>query len=154
LQLTQLFLNISRPTARANYWNTFAGNIFLILFSGCILLAACFFPVDRLPLGFCVFLNLTGFPCPTCGFTRAFCAFANGNWGEGIYLCPLAFVIFVLVALVFLYNAIVIVASLFGLRILPEKILQLSSKKIVFLAVVFSLLLLANWIYRLIMGFR
>jgi len=149
-----LFLNISRPAERANYWNTFAGNIFIFLFSGGILLAARFFPIDRFPLGFCVFLRLTGFPCPTCGFTRAFCDFANGNWTEGIYLCPFALVVFVLVALVFLYNAVVIAASLFGLRILSGKIMQLSSEKMAFLAVVFFLLLIANWIYRLIIGFR
>lgn len=147
-----LFVNIDRPVERANYWNTFAGNIFLILSSGCILLGAYFFPIDRLPLGFCVFLNLTGFPCPTCGFTRAFCAFAHENWEKGISVCPFALIIFVLILLIFIYNAAVVIAGNFGFQIRRGLILQLSPRKATLLAIVFFLLLLANWIYRLIIG--
>jgi len=136
-----------------NYWNKYAGNIFLFLFSGGSLLIARFFPIDRFPLGFCVFKHLTGFPCPTCGFTRAFCDFANGNWTEGICLCPFALAVFVLVALVLIYNTAVIAAPLFGRKISPGNLMKLSSNKMIFLAVFFFLLLMANWIYRLAMGF-
>jgi len=147
-----LFIHIDHPTERINFWNTLAGNIFLLLFSGGILIAAYFLPIDRLPLGFCVFLNLTGFPCPTCGFSRAFCAFAHGNWSFGIYNCPVALLVYLSTIAVFIYNAVVAVTALFGWRVKRGTILQFSSKKTVVLAVLFFLLLLANWIYRLIIG--
>lgn len=147
-----MLFNISRLSERTNYWNIYAGNIFLFLFSGGILVTARFFPIDRFPLGFCAWKYLTGFPCPTCGFTRAFCDFANGRWAEGIYLCPFALVIFVLMALVFLYNAISMASSLFGLRISAVKSMRLTSRRTALAAVLFFLLILVNWIYRLAMG--
>jgi len=150
--MSSLF-NIDRPTARPNYWNTYAGNIFLLLFCGGILLAARFFPIDRLPLGYCVFLHLTGIPCPTCGFTRACCAFTHGNWAVGIKNCPLALLLYLSTIAAFIYNAAIASAALFGLRIGRGTILQLLSKKMAVFAVFFFLLLMANWIYRLIMGF-
>jgi len=149
--MSSLF-NISHPAERANYWNTYAGNIFLFVFSGGILVTAHFFPIDRFPLAFCTWKYLTGFPCPTCGFTRAFCDFANGKWAAGVYLCPFALVGFILIALACVYSAAAIATSLFGLRILPGKIMQLSPKKTALLAVFFFLLLLVNWFYRLAMG--
>jgi len=42
----------------------------------------------------CPFLWLTGIPCPLCGLTRGFFAFAKGHWSEAIHfnaLTPLAF---------------------------------------------------------------
>lgn len=149
-----LFFNIDRPAGQANSWNTFAGNIFLLLFSGGILLAAFFFPIDRFPLGFCVFLNLTGAPCPTCGFSRAFCAFAHGNWEQGILNCPFALIVFILTLLIFIYNAIVLLAALFGIRIQRGSLLNFSPKKMIFIVGIFVLLLLGNWIYRLVLGLK
>lgn len=149
-----LFIHIDRTTERINYWNTFAGNLFLLLFSGGTLLAAFLFPIDRFPPGFCVFLHLTGFPCPTCGFTRAFAAFAHGNWLSGIQNCPVALLVYLSTIAVFIYNIAVVGMALFGLQIQRGSILQLSSKKAVVLGILFFLLLIANWIYRLIMGLR
>lgn len=117
-------------------------------------MAALFFPVDRFPPGFCVFLHLTGFPCPTCGFTRAFCAFAHGDFFAGIFNCPFALLFFVFIILIFIYNAAVVMAGIFGFQIRRGAGLQLSSKTAAVLAIVFLSLLMANWIYRLIMGFK
>ncbi|MDD5482767.1 MAG: DUF2752 domain-containing protein [Kiritimatiellae bacterium] len=149
-----LFFTITRPARRVRFGNTFAGNVFLLLFSGGALLLARLFPFDRFPAGFCLFLHWTGFPCPTCGFTRAFCDFARGNWGSGIHECPVAVVVYLAAVCVFLYNAFVVVAALFGRRVNRGAMLQVSGKAAAMFAVVFLLLLLANWIYRLGMGFK
>ncbi len=148
-----MFFNIDRPAERVNFLNTFAGNIFLALFTGAVLLAARIIPLDRFAPGFCVFRKLTGFPCPTCGFTRAFCAFANGNWEQGVINCPFALLLFVLTALAFIYNAAVLIAGIFGFQIRRGSILSLSPAKWKLMAIFSLLLLLANWAYRLALGF-
>jgi len=140
------------PGRGINYWNNFAVNYFLLVFSGAILAVARFFPIGRFPLGFCLLKNITGFPCPTCGFTRAFCDFANGHWAAGIHLCPFAFLVFLAVAAAFVFNAAVIAASLFEKRIILPPFCRLSSKRAVILALVLFVLVIANWIYRLAMG--
>jgi hypothetical protein len=52
----------------------------------------------RLPLALpatCLFRRLTGWPCPSCGLTRATCALAHGQWREAEHFnlaaIPLAF---------------------------------------------------------------
>ena len=54
------------------------------------LLAARFFPFDRVPLGFCPLRTFTGVPCPSCGGTRSFVALAHLELGEAIRMNPLA----------------------------------------------------------------
>ena len=110
------------------------------------------FPIERFPLGFCLFKRLTGLPCPTCGFTRAFCDFANGNFAHGIYQCPFALLVFILVALAFLYNAAVLAGPIFGLRISALKNIRWTARQTAWMAAFFFLLIMANWIYRLAMG--
>jgi uncharacterized ParB-like nuclease family protein len=34
----------------------------------------------------CVWKQITGAPCPTCGLTRAFCALGHGRLGEALQL--------------------------------------------------------------------
>jgi hypothetical protein len=43
---------------------------------------------DRLPP--CIFHQVTGYPCPTCGTTRAILALAGGRWREAVLFNPLA----------------------------------------------------------------
>ncbi|MEO5717041.1 MAG: DUF2752 domain-containing protein, partial [Chthoniobacterales bacterium] len=48
----------------------------------------------RLPTPQCVFHRLTGFPCPTCGATRAAFQFLHGHFADSFFLNPLAFLSF------------------------------------------------------------
>ncbi|NJK62531.1 MAG: DUF2752 domain-containing protein [Synechococcaceae cyanobacterium SM2_3_1] len=36
------------------------------------------------PLPPCLFLSLSGIPCPTCGMTRSVVASVQGHWGEAV----------------------------------------------------------------------
>ncbi|MDQ2088061.1 DUF2752 domain-containing protein [Herbivorax sp. ANBcel31] len=45
----------------------------------------------------CVFLNLTGLPCPSCGMTRAVILFVKGDLSGAFYYHPLFFLPFVVV---------------------------------------------------------
>ncbi len=58
-----------------------------------LFLAIRYIPFDHLP-STCVFLHLTGYPCFTCGLTRAMMAIAAGNWERAWIMNPLAYPLF------------------------------------------------------------
>jgi hypothetical protein len=144
---------ISRP-AKKNYWEIIGNHLPLLLISGFILMAAYFLPAVQCPLNFCVFLHLTGHPCPTCGFTRGFCACAHGNWMNAMLDCPLACLLFILTVLIFFYNFIAVLLGVCGWRIQRGSWLQLTTNKMIFICILFIFLLAANWLYRVISGIR
>ncbi len=39
---------------------------------------------EHFPLPPCLFLSLSGIPCPTCGMTRSVIATVQGHWGEAL----------------------------------------------------------------------
>ena len=149
-----LFFSIARPVTPERYLGTVGYNFLLIFGAGTVLLIAFLFPIERYPLGYCVFLHLTGIPCPTCGFTRAFGAFAHGNFAKGIMDCPFAFLIFSATVFVFAYNVLAALIALFGFRLKRGVWLQLSPRKITIISGICILLLAANWVYRLILGIK
>ena len=54
-------------------------------------------------LGFarCSFLDRTGLPCPSCGFTTSFAWFARGNVPASLYVQPMGFILASLTAITF-----------------------------------------------------
>ena len=69
-----------------------------------------------LPWPTCVFHDLTGLPCLTCGATRCAIALLHGNFTTAWLWNPLAFLALVSVALFDLYALIVLVFRLPRLR--------------------------------------
>lgn len=59
-----------------------------------------FFPVS------CIWVAITGFPCPGCGLTRAGLALLNGNFKEAFEIHPFIYVIAALVILFCMYRYI------------------------------------------------
>jgi hypothetical protein len=49
-----------------------------------------YLPLDHLP-NTCVFLQATGYPCATCGMTRAMMAIVDGDWYRAAAMNPMAF---------------------------------------------------------------
>jgi hypothetical protein len=47
-------------------------------------------PPDGVEYSICAFRRLTHVPCPGCGLTRAFAHLAKGHLGEGLRMHPLA----------------------------------------------------------------
>lgn len=45
-------------------------------------------PTRPLPFQVCGFKHLTGFPCPTCGLTRALCHALRGDWAVSVSYHP------------------------------------------------------------------
>jgi hypothetical protein len=113
--------------------------------SGLILLAAAVVPlalVERIHL--CAFRNLTGYPCPFCGLTRAFLMLAHGDVAGAWHIAPLGVPLFVITAIAFMW-------SLAGLLLRRKLTTPIPWRWILPLG---AILLLVNWIYRLAVGLK
>jgi hypothetical protein len=132
-----------------SYWTVVVYHLPLTVVTGVALLLPHITPLDRLPLIPCTFLHLTGWPCPLCGFTRSFWAFANGHWGFALTNCPLALGVFSTVVLLFLWNATAMIFGVVLLRGPRLKVAPALHRKAVGGVI---LLFLLNWIFRLAMG--
>ncbi len=80
------------------YLNEKNGIYTLIFISGLIIGGFLILGNDKL----CLFHNITGFPCPGCGMTRAFLRFLSGNMKGALYYHPLFWSIPFLFSAVFL----------------------------------------------------
>lgn len=78
------------------------GSSLLLIWIVLFLLFHLFFSVDKvidcLPV-FCPFKILTGIPCPGCGMTRAFLAFAEGDFLMAFQYNPFSTLLFIIIIL-------------------------------------------------------
>jgi len=108
------------------------------------LIAAALWFALHLPWPHCVFHELTGLPCVTCGATRAAMQFFQGNFRVALKWNPLAFAGLCAVSVFDVYAAIVLTTRAPRLRIA-----HLTSAEKNFLRMVLVALLALNWIYLL-----
>ena len=92
----------------------------------------------------CPFLAITGFPCLTCGATRATIAFLHGNFSLAWWWNPLAFLALCGVAAFDLYAVAVLLSRSARIRIVDW---TRAEKNFARIAVVS--MLAVNWIYLL-----
>jgi hypothetical protein len=101
--------------------------------------------LDRLPLTFCVFKGLTGWPCPTCGSTRAVARLFHLDPAGALAMNPFT----TLVAVVIAAWAVV------DLLLLPRRRalrVEVSPRTARWLRVAALVGFLANWVYLMIAG--
>ena len=116
---------------------------FGIIYGGIALLAICvgrFVPVLTFAPS-CVFRDLTGVPCPTCGATRSVVHLAHGELFASFGMNPLVSLCSVIAALVFFYSLIALMVGIPRIGV----VLSDQEKNIVRLGTV--ALVLANWCY-------
>lgn len=101
--------------------------------------------LDRIPFAFCVFKGLTGWPCPTCGSTRAVGQLFGLDLAGALAMNPLTTVV-----------AVVIAAwALADLVLLPRRRslrVGLSPTAARWFRLAALVVFLANWIYLLAAG--
>jgi len=119
---------------------------FGIIYGGIALLAICvgrFLPV----LAFvpsCVFRDLTGVPCPTCGATRSVVHLARGDFFASFSMNPLISLCIVVSVLVFFYSLITLIVGV------PRIGVTLSDQEKNIVRYGTVALALANWCYLIL----
>jgi hypothetical protein len=101
--------------------------------------------LDRLPLTFCVFKGLTGWPCPTCGSTRAVARLFHLDPAGALAMNPFTTLVAVVIAA---WAAV-------DLLLLPRRRalrVDVSPRVAKVLRVVGFAAFLANWVYLLVAG--
>lgn len=72
------------------YWTAF------VFTTAVFVVSVVYHPPDTPTVTLCTLKNSTGFDCPTCGLTRAFCALAKGEWTRALRFHPMSPVVFAL----------------------------------------------------------
>ncbi len=93
----------------------------------------------------CLFHEITGLPCLTCGATRCLLKIAHGEFAAAVYLNPLAFAAFLAIGVFDLYAVAVLLFRMPRIRANP---LSMRTGDLCRIAAV--LLCGANWIYLLL----
>jgi len=134
-----------------SFWDVAGVHLPLALVTGIPLLMSFLLPLNLLPLLPCTVLQLSGYPCPFCGFTRSFWAISAGDWTYALWNAPLAVPVYLIFVAVFVFNA----TALFGcIRIKRGNAWRLSSRQTRCLVAFIAVLFLINWIYRLSLGLK
>lgn len=135
-----------RPRSR---WDVAVLHLPLALIFGGALLLPHTISLNKLPLIDCTFLELTGYPCPLCGFTRSFWAIAEGQWMVAMVNCPLAFPVYLLMVVLAAWHVAALLSNVILSRGPMLRPGPRHRRKIAFAVLcLFSL----NWFYRLGMG--
>jgi hypothetical protein len=117
--------------------------IWLSVSLGSLAMAAAWFALG-LPWPHCIFLEITGHPCITCGATRAAIAFFHLDFWSAWKWNPLVFTAFCGLSIFDAYAFAVLLIRAPRLRIA-----QLTPTEKIFFRFVAVALLLSNWIYLL-----
>jgi hypothetical protein len=94
---------IEKPSS---YAEVLAYHLPWFLISGAILAGSLLISAEKVPFRLCMFYNLTGYPCISCGFTRGFTGIAHGHWQAVLLDCPLALLIYAMTVALFIWNGI------------------------------------------------
>ena len=148
--------SINKETARwfswtrpQSYWDVVGAHLPLALVTGMPLLVSLLVPLKLLPLIPCTLLRFTGYPCPFCGFTRAFWALSHGAWSDALLGYPLVGLLYLLIVCVFIWNA---TGLLGGIIIVRGTMLRFDLRQTGWIMGLIFVLFLINWAYRLSMG--
>ncbi len=117
--------------------------------TGILLLASALYNLLPVRPLVCASRHITGIPCLFCGSTRSFAAMSAGEWSWAFYNSPMAALLYLVVAAIFIWN---VAGPLLGAQIRPGPWLKAQFAHPRRLILLFALLVVANWFYRLSRG--
>jgi hypothetical protein len=100
--------------------------------------------------GLCIFRNLTGIPCPSCGSTRSVISVIKGEFYEALLLNPIGYILtflLIIAPLWILFDLITKKRSLYKIYQKLEKLLRIKS-----IAVLLIILIASVWIWNIFKG--
>jgi hypothetical protein len=125
-----------------------------------ILLIACFFGFiylfydisfsENTHFGVCIIKNVTGFPCPSCGTTRAVELLLQGNIAESLSMNPFGILVTLIMTIVPFWIVFDLVFKKETFYITYKKTEE--TIRIQWLAAILILLVLLNWIWNIYKG--
>jgi predicted RNA-binding Zn-ribbon protein involved in translation (DUF1610 family) len=125
-----------------------------------ILLIACFFGFiylfydikysENTHFGVCIIKSVTGFPCPSCGITRAVQLLLQGKMFESLAMNPFGILVTLIMTIVPFWILFDIVFKKESFYIAYKKMEK--TIRIQWLAAILILLVLLNWIWNIYKG--
>lgn len=140
------WVEVRRPSRAAELWRA---HLPWAALTGVVLALARFYPFREHRVITCAFRKTTGLPCPSCGYTRAFCDLAHGDVARAWSESPASLLAFAALAALFLWHAAALASGRL-IRIGPR--LRPGPRTATILWALAVLIYLANWIYRLSTG--
>jgi len=105
---------------------------------------------ESAPLSVCMIKNVTGFPCPSCGTTRAIQLLVKNNWMDSVQMNPFGILVAILMAVVpfwIVFDLVTKKQTFFNNYKKAEAIIR--TKK---LAIFLIILVIFNWIWNIKKG--
>ena len=99
---------------------------------------------------FCLFKNLTGVPCPSCGITRSILQLFNGEWTSSILINPLGILAGLIMLIVPVWIVFDISRGTQSMAAAYRAIERFVQKQIVYIPLI--ALLLLNWYWNIEKG--
>ena len=97
--------------------------------------------------GICMFKNITGVPCPSCGTTRSLILLANCHFKEAILMNPLGIVLaimMIMIPILMIFDSVFKRQMLFDWYQKAERIIRIK-----WIAALLITLISANWIWNI-----
>ena len=125
--------------------------LYTVLFSACILghlyLLYSIFSTDKYHLTVCMIKNITGYPCPSCGTTRAIQLLVRGDFMASLQMNPFGIIVAIAMTIVPIWIAVDVILkrdTFFKGYKKTEAILRTP-----WLAIILILLVILNWIWNI-----
>ena len=121
--------------------------LLIACFSGFIYLLCHLQNSENTPFGVCIFKNITGFPCPSCGTTRAVQLLLQGNVLASLQMNPFGILVALIMAIVpfwIAFDLILKKETLYKSYKKTEEIIQIK-----WLAAILILVVILNWIWNI-----
>jgi hypothetical protein len=115
--------------------------------SAMFITSALWHPPDQPSFVLCPFRAATGYPCPGCGMTRAFCALTQGQWRRAIAFNALSPLLYLALLVVLAQAA----ATVFNFQGVSERLARLRPTPLACKLILFMVMLW--WVVRLAGGF-